>query len=126
MLDAPMSHFHFEIDTALCFRKATESHVAYMRKAGVGQGCDRHLMGLSMLVEESEEAPALFSHPLHMGQVLSIVSAWFNMDMNDLIRGDLGHLEQDDQPRSISNDTSLIIDATERIENIFSVCSERY
>ena len=38
--------------------------MAYIRKAGVGQGCDRHFMGLSMLVEEGEEAPALFSHPL--------------------------------------------------------------
>jgi carnitine O-acetyltransferase len=46
------------------FRKATESHVVYIRKAIVGQGCDRHFMGLSMMVDEGEEAPALFSHPL--------------------------------------------------------------
>jgi len=47
------------------FRKATVSHVVYIRKAVIGQGCDRHLFGLSMLVEPEEESPALFSHPLY-------------------------------------------------------------
>lgn len=47
------------------FRKATSRHVAYIRKAIKGQGCDRHLFGLSMLVEDGEEVPALFSHPLY-------------------------------------------------------------
>lgn len=47
------------------FRKATASHVVYIRKAVTGQGCDRHLFGLSMLLEAGETSPKLFSHPLY-------------------------------------------------------------
>ena len=46
------------------FRKATASHVAYIRKAVHGLGVDRHFFGLAMLLEQGEESPALFSHPL--------------------------------------------------------------
>lgn len=46
------------------FRKATVSHVVYIRKAVTGEGCDRHLFGLSLLVEPGEKSPELFSHPL--------------------------------------------------------------
>lgn len=47
------------------FRQATQSHVNYIQKAAQGQGVDRHLFGLSMLVQPGEESPSLYSHPLY-------------------------------------------------------------
>lgn len=47
------------------FQKAVASHVTYIRKAVHGLGVDRHFFGLSMLLEQGEESPALFSHPLY-------------------------------------------------------------
>jgi carnitine O-acetyltransferase len=46
-------------------RTATESHSSYLQKAAKGRGIDRHLFGLSMLVEESDEALPLFQHQLY-------------------------------------------------------------
>ena len=46
-------------------RDAVASHVKYIGGAAKGKGVDRHLFGLSMLVGEGEEAPALFSNPLY-------------------------------------------------------------
>lgn len=45
---------------------AVTSHVKYIGNAAKGMGVDRHLLGLSMLVEEGEIAPVLNSHPLHI------------------------------------------------------------
>lgn len=45
-------------------RDAVQSHVAYIGKAAAAHGVDRHFLGLSMLVEDGENAPALYSHPL--------------------------------------------------------------
>jgi carnitine O-acetyltransferase len=59
-----------EHDTAIrtakigLLRDAVTSHVAYIGKAAAAHGVDRHFLGLSMLVEEGEDAPALYSHPL--------------------------------------------------------------
>lgn len=47
------------------FRKATVSHVVYIRNAVQGFAVDRHLFGLNMVLEDGEESPALFSHPLY-------------------------------------------------------------
>lgn len=44
--------------------EAVSSHVRYMGNAAKGMGVDRHLLGLSMCVQEGEEAPDLYSHPL--------------------------------------------------------------
>ena len=45
-------------------RLALESHVEYVRNAGQGKGVDRHFLGLSLLIEQGEETPSLFLHPL--------------------------------------------------------------
>eukprot|EP00978_Attheya_sp_CCMP212_P036610 scaffold167515_cov59-Attheya_sp.AAC.3 len=50
-------------------KEAVTNHVTYLGNAGQGMGVDRHLFGLSMLVnndqdEESSSAPQLFSHPV--------------------------------------------------------------
>ncbi|KAI9227462.1 MAG: acyltransferase ChoActase/COT/CPT [Piptocephalis tieghemiana] len=44
--------------------KATSNHSSLSRIASQGQGCDRHLFGLSMCLRQGEEVPALLSHPL--------------------------------------------------------------
>jgi carnitine O-acetyltransferase len=45
-------------------QEACQSHVNYIRNAAVGQGVDRHVLGLSMCLGPTEEKPDLFSHPL--------------------------------------------------------------
>jgi carnitine O-acetyltransferase len=42
-------------------QKATTAHVKYIVMAAQAQGVDRHFFGLSMLVEDGEETPPLFS-----------------------------------------------------------------
>ena len=44
--------------------EAVDGHSRYCRKASEGLGVDRHLFGLSMLVQEGDMTPDLFSHPL--------------------------------------------------------------
>jgi len=44
-------------------KNATRLHVALTRKAVLGRGIDRHLMGLQLLMEEGENSP-LLSDPL--------------------------------------------------------------
>ena len=46
-------------------QEACDSHVKYIRNAIKAEGVDRHFFGLSMLVQEGEEPPDLFSHPLY-------------------------------------------------------------
>ncbi|KAJ3127115.1 Carnitine O-acetyltransferase mitochondrial [Nowakowskiella sp. JEL0407] len=41
-------------------RKAIASHVAYMADCVEGKGCDRHLLGLKLLVDKNMEMPKLF------------------------------------------------------------------
>lgn len=59
-----------EHDTAIrkakigLLRDAVTSHVDYIGKAAKAHGVDRHFFGLSMLVKDGEDAPALYSHPL--------------------------------------------------------------
>jgi len=38
--------------------------VKYITEAAKGKGVDRHFLGLSMMVEDGEEAPALYAHPV--------------------------------------------------------------
>lgn len=45
-------------------KKATTAHAKYTAMAGQAQGVDRHFFGLSMLVGEGEEKPALFNDPV--------------------------------------------------------------
>ncbi|GMH66774.1 hypothetical protein TrST_g7483 [Triparma strigata] len=42
-------------------RSAAKQHVNYLKSAGKGLGVDRHMFGLSMLVDKREDAPSLFS-----------------------------------------------------------------
>jgi carnitine O-acetyltransferase len=46
-------------------REAVGSHVKYIGAAAKAMGVDRHLLGLALSVKDGEEAPSLFSHPLH-------------------------------------------------------------
>ncbi|THU92738.1 acyltransferase ChoActase/COT/CPT [Dendrothele bispora CBS 962.96] len=46
------------------FGVAAKKHVALAKSCGMGQGIDRHLLGLKKLLEPGEEAPALFSDPI--------------------------------------------------------------
>ena len=55
-----------ESEKVSLLRQAIKSHVEYSRNAGRGQGVDRHFFGLSLLVEEGEEAPDLLRHPLFL------------------------------------------------------------
>ncbi|KAL5512913.1 hypothetical protein ACEPAH_3311 [Sanghuangporus vaninii] len=48
------------------FRAAAVRHIQIAREAGNGQGIDRHLLGLQMLIDPSESAPALYSDPLYL------------------------------------------------------------
>lgn len=45
-------------------QKAIDTHSSYTGIAAKAQGVDRHLFGLSMMVQEGEDAPALYSDPL--------------------------------------------------------------
>ena len=45
------------------FRVACESHSTYMKNASIGQGVDRHLLGLRLMLLPGE-SHALFTHPL--------------------------------------------------------------
>ncbi|OSD04766.1 carnitine acetyl transferase [Trametes coccinea BRFM310] len=46
------------------FKEAVKAHGTYARAAGNGQGVDRHLLGLRLLVKEGEQMPAMFSDPV--------------------------------------------------------------
>ena len=50
---------------AEALRAACSAHSAYSKKARTASVCDRHLMGLSMLVGPSEETPSLFTDPMY-------------------------------------------------------------
>ena len=52
-----------EYEKLLLLRKAAKAHRDYATCASNGHGVDRHFLGLSLVLEEDEEAPALFSHP---------------------------------------------------------------
>ena len=43
---------------------ACDQHIEYILAASDGRGCDRHLMGLSLLLEQGEEAK-LFKDPVY-------------------------------------------------------------
>lgn len=45
-------------------QKATAAHADYTRLAAKANGVDRHLFGMSQMVDASEKAPALFSDPV--------------------------------------------------------------
>jgi carnitine O-acetyltransferase len=46
------------------FQKAVKAHVNYIGNAAQAQGVDRHLLGLSMLVQEGEPTPELYGDPV--------------------------------------------------------------
>ncbi|KAF2154349.1 carnitine O-acetyltransferas-like protein [Myriangium duriaei CBS 260.36] len=54
------------------FRKALNSHVAYISDASDGKGVDRHLFGLKKLIKSGEQVPAIFQDP-----TFSYSSTWF-------------------------------------------------
>ncbi len=45
-------------------RKATAAHADYSRLAAKANGVDRHLFGMSQMVEAGEKAPSLYSDPV--------------------------------------------------------------
>jgi carnitine O-acetyltransferase len=45
-------------------QEAAKAHVEYTRIAAQAQGVDRHFFGLSLLVNDGEEAPDLYSDPV--------------------------------------------------------------
>lgn len=45
-------------------QEAVDAHVKYIGLAAKAQGVDRHFMGLSMLVQNGESAPDLYSDPV--------------------------------------------------------------
>jgi carnitine O-acetyltransferase len=45
-------------------RKAANSHVGYLKKAAKGEGVDRHMFGLKMLLKPREKVPELFNNPI--------------------------------------------------------------
>lgn len=47
------------------FRKAMERIVQIQKDAGQGQGVDRHLFGLELVLREDEERPAIFTDPAY-------------------------------------------------------------
>jgi len=49
----------------LLLRRATTAHAKNTGLAANAQGVDRHLLGLSMMVREGEEAPSIFSDPVY-------------------------------------------------------------
>jgi carnitine O-acetyltransferase len=46
------------------FDEAAKKHIQLAKNSGNGQGVDRHMLGLKLLVEQDEEMPAVFSDPL--------------------------------------------------------------
>ncbi|KAI5481696.1 carnitine O-acetyltransferase [Pseudohyphozyma bogoriensis] len=50
--------------------KATAAHTAYTKDSSVGKGCDRHLMGLRLLLQEGE------NHPVFEDPIFSRSQAW--------------------------------------------------
>ncbi|KAJ7587978.1 carnitine acetyl transferase [Mycena floridula] len=46
------------------FDAATKKHVELAKSGGMGQGVDRHLLGLKKLMKADEETPVLFSDPV--------------------------------------------------------------
>lgn len=55
-------------------QEAAKSHVDYISNAARALGVDRHFLGLSMMVGEGEEAPALFSDNLFLRSKRWVVS----------------------------------------------------
>ena len=53
------------LDKLKLLEKAVSSHVNYLQRASKGMGVDRHLLGLSLLVNENEETPSLFNNELY-------------------------------------------------------------
>ena len=51
-------------DKVMLLNKACKSHAQYIGNAAKGLGVDRHFMGLSMLVQDSEVTPDLYSDPV--------------------------------------------------------------
>ena len=47
------------------FRKACDAHVKYIADASEGKGVDRHLFGLSKLINDGEETPDIFKDPAY-------------------------------------------------------------
>jgi carnitine O-acetyltransferase len=47
------------------FKKACESHIAYIRDASEGYGCDRHILGMKLIAKEVGVDHPFFSLPAH-------------------------------------------------------------
>jgi carnitine O-acetyltransferase len=47
-------------------KEAVDSHSKYTRWAGKAEGVDRHFLGLSMLLQDTEKAPDLYSDPVFL------------------------------------------------------------
>lgn len=54
------------------FQKACKQHVGYLVEAADGKGVDRHLFGLSQMLQANEEVPAIFQDP-----VFKYSSTWY-------------------------------------------------
>ncbi|GAM84639.1 hypothetical protein ANO11243_026380 [Dothideomycetidae sp. 11243] len=54
------------------FRKALNSHVAYISDASDGKGVDRHLFGLKKCIKSGEQMPSIFQDP-----TFAYSSTWF-------------------------------------------------
>ncbi|KAI9219774.1 acyltransferase ChoActase/COT/CPT [Blastocladiella britannica] len=52
-----------DADKLRLFRDAAATHQSVMRKASQGLGCDRHWLGLKLMLREGEPAPAMFADP---------------------------------------------------------------
>ncbi|KAK2463609.1 hypothetical protein APHAL10511_004360 [Amanita phalloides] len=50
----------------MLFDAATQRHVVLAKECGLGLGVDRHLFGLTKLLEEGEDVPVLFKDPVYM------------------------------------------------------------
>lgn len=46
-------------------QKACKSHVDYITAASNGRGCDRHMLGLRMVIKPDEPTPAIFTDPAY-------------------------------------------------------------
>ncbi|KAI0035341.1 acyltransferase ChoActase/COT/CPT [Vararia minispora EC-137] len=46
------------------FAAAARTHIRLAKEAGAGQGVDRHMLGLKMMLKESEPMPEVFTDPL--------------------------------------------------------------
>ena len=62
MMDDPNTS---NADRADAIRTACAAHGTYIKKASRGNVCDRHLMGLSMLVGANESTPNIFKDPMY-------------------------------------------------------------